>query len=176
MLQIDEELNKAAFIIDIFKSELQIKNPFKDPKSRLRDLVDTRALLMYLLRRHTQLSMEEIGKFWSTKDYRGKDHTSVLHNVKKAEALLHSKFGDKRFMYKFTMCDRKIKELKPGMSFTHKTAAEELIEAKGLNRRLIHREIYRKQQMSIFFEQLKYLPDQYKSQVEKNLAEWKILL
>jgi len=30
--------------------------------------------------------------------------------------------------------------------------------------------------MSIFFEQLKYLPDQYKSQVEKNLAEWKILL
>ena len=174
MLQIKEELNKAEFIIDVFKKELQIKDPFINPTVRTRDLVDMRALLMYLLRRHTHLSMERIGKFWSDENYIGKNHASVLHGIRKAENLLDSKFGDKLFMYRFAMCDRKIKEIMPAMVFEKKTVAEELIYTKELNRRLIHREIYRKDQINNFIKSLRYIPDIHKRNIENKIREWLI--
>jgi len=60
------------------------------------------------------------------------------------------------------------------MVFEKKTVAEELIYTKELNRRLIHREIYRKDQINNFIKSLRYIPDIHKRNIENKIREWLI--
>lgn len=168
MLKIEEERQKADVIIEIFKDEIRI-DPFKDPKNRNRSLVDMRALLMYLMRKHTNLSLDEIGKYWKTDKYRGKDHASVSHNVRKAQDLLSNTFGEINFITSYTKCSTRIKNAFPAMEFTKRTLAEELLYVKKLNHRLIQREIQRKEDFIIFAKGLKYIPLKYKKYIKRYL-------
>jgi len=52
-------------------------------KSRVRSIVLARYIAMYLIRQHTNLSLSEIGLLFSKRD-----HSSVIHGVKKIESLL----------------------------------------------------------------------------------------
>ena len=47
---------------------------------RTKQLVTPRKMAMFLIRRHTALSLPEIGKRFG-----GRDHTTVIHAVKKVE-------------------------------------------------------------------------------------------
>lgn len=174
MLDKKDDFNKIKYIVDIVKDHTQI-DPLKNVRRRLRPLVETRALLILLLRKYTDLSSTEIGNVFTEGDFKGKNHASILHALKKADIYLHPKFGDKRFMYNFTMCDKRVKEVMPIMDFEHETVAEELIRAKELNVHLIHREMHRKEQITGFLDSLRYLPDRYRNQIEKRLGEWRIL-
>ncbi|MBQ9359192.1 MAG: chromosomal replication initiator protein DnaA, partial [Abditibacteriota bacterium] len=51
--------------------------------SRSKEIVAARQTAMYITRETTELSLPAIGKAFG-----GKDHTTVLHNVKKMEKLL----------------------------------------------------------------------------------------
>ena len=54
----------------------------KGPR-RTRQLVTPRQIAMFLIRKHTSLSLPEIGKRFG-----GRDHTTVIHAVKKVDAEL----------------------------------------------------------------------------------------
>jgi len=58
--------------------------------SRSRNLVNARQIAMYLCRELTELSLPSIGK-----QFGGKDHTTVMHAVKKISALM----GERRHIY-----------------------------------------------------------------------------
>ncbi len=49
-------------------------------QSRGRDVVNGRQIAMYLIRRMTNLSLNDIGK-----EFGGRDHTTVLHSLDKVE-------------------------------------------------------------------------------------------
>ena len=71
--------------------------------TRKRSLVEPRQISMYLIRKHTLLSLQEIGMLYLTsklhqKDCYGKDHTTIIHAIKSVENLLEY---DKRFSDKF---------------------------------------------------------------------------
>ena len=74
--------NKVDMIKEVVISEIKI-DPFKNVKCRKRRLADARTLAMKLIRQYTKLSYEEIGEFWKSGSYRGKNHASIMHNVKK---------------------------------------------------------------------------------------------
>jgi chromosomal replication initiation ATPase DnaA len=50
---------------------------------RTRNTSDLRSIVMHVLRKNTGLSLQEIGKIFK------RDHSSVIHNVKKVEGLLN---------------------------------------------------------------------------------------
>jgi chromosomal replication initiator protein len=53
---------------------------FLNSLKRSRNIAKPRHVAMYLARKHTSLSLPEIGR-----NFGGKDHTSVIHAVKKIE-------------------------------------------------------------------------------------------
>lgn len=54
-------------------------------KGRTKDVVKPRQILMYILRTHLQLSLEEVGRVTG-----GRDHSTVMHNVDKVTLLSSS--------------------------------------------------------------------------------------
>lgn len=60
---------------------------------RTQELVLARQAAMYIAREMTDLSFEQIGKFFA------KDHTTVIHNVKKTEKFLKDKPYQKELVY-----------------------------------------------------------------------------
>jgi len=133
-------------------------NPFKNAKCRKRRLADARTLTMKLIRQYTKLSFQEIGEFWKSGSYRGKDHASILHNVKKADNLIET---DDRFQYTYVCCTNKIKRNLDLYEYTEKTIYDELRETKILNQKLIHREISRKESLEKFKKGVRYIPKKY---------------
>jgi chromosomal replication initiation ATPase DnaA len=51
--------------------------------NRARNISDLRSTVMHILRRHTGLSLQDIGAIFK------RDHTSVIHNVRKVDGLLN---------------------------------------------------------------------------------------
>jgi len=71
--------------------------------TRKRSLVEPRQISMYLIRKHTLLSLQEIGLLYMTsrpneRHRYGKDHTTIIHSIRSVENLLEY---DKRFSDKF---------------------------------------------------------------------------
>ena len=60
-------------------------------KSRIRDTATARQVSMYLMRKLTDLSLENIGKEYKGQSGRGMDHSSVLNSVQKIEREMKEK-------------------------------------------------------------------------------------
>lgn len=144
-------------IKDVVISETGI-NPFKNVKCRKRKLADSRTLAMKLIRQYTKLSFKEIGEFWKSGSYRGKDHASILHNVRKADNLIET---DDKFQYIYVCCTNKIKRNLNLYDYDEKTIYDELREFKTLNQKLIHREISRKENLEKLKNGIQYIPKKY---------------
>lgn len=90
-------------IIQICASEWGVEQSELISSIRRRTLVEPRQLSMYFIRKHTLLSLQEIGLLYLTsrpgqKEYYGKDHTTIIHAIKSVENLLEY---DKRFANKY---------------------------------------------------------------------------
>ena len=163
-----DEFEKARMVIDIFE-EQTLKKPFSRPNKRLRELVDARYMLMYLLRQHTGLTVEEIGELWRRDGYKGKHHASVVHGCKKMSDLLTY---DKATISTYTLCSTAIRNQMPGLVINKKSEREDIIETKRLVQKLIHREIERSNQIELFIDSIHNLPYVYKNYVIKKVKKW----
>lgn len=70
-------------IIEVVAGEFQVQPKDLQSKRRIQSVVRPRQVGMYLSRKHTSMSLEEIGGFFG-----GRDHSTVLHSVRKIERLL----------------------------------------------------------------------------------------
>lgn len=61
-------------------------------RRRTDELVYARHLTIYILRKHTNMTLKNIG------DFLGRDHTSIIHAIRSVDTQLGSKFNSK---YKF---------------------------------------------------------------------------
>lgn len=172
--QREEQLAIKNVIIEAFEHQT-LSDPFKSPKHRLRELSDNRAVLMYLLRKMTRLSYQEIGSLWKTSTYKGKNHATVMHHCRRIDDLLDS--GDKHITYLYTSCRREINKTIPVIDLSpQKTLSEDLIETKKLNRKLIHREIQRKNDLELLKKGLRYIPLKHKKRIKHYLDTCQIPL
>lgn len=82
------------------------KVPIEEVKSRSRrtDLVTTRQLIAFFVRRLTKISYSEIGS-----NLGGRDHTTIMANIDRIKALLES--GDKRMSDLVKKINRRLKDL-----------------------------------------------------------------
>lgn len=71
---------KPQNVIKTVANHYRIKQSALKGKRRTKDIVNARHVAMYLLRKDLNMPLEEIGKWFS-----GRDHTSVLHAIKKIE-------------------------------------------------------------------------------------------
>ncbi|MFZ5438312.1 MAG: chromosomal replication initiator protein DnaA [Patescibacteria group bacterium] len=71
---------KPQDVIKTVANHYRIKQSALKGKRRTKEIVNARHLAMYLLRTELNMPLEEIGKWFS-----GRDHTSVLHAIKKIE-------------------------------------------------------------------------------------------
>jgi chromosomal replication initiator protein len=75
----------ASEVIDAVSKHYQVEEKDLMGRKRTRDVVLPRQIAMYLLREETDISLEEIGRAIG-----GRDHTTVMHGIKKIEAALES--------------------------------------------------------------------------------------
>lgn len=73
----------GEIILDAVAAYHHLPSELLAGKSRVRSLVLARYIAMYLIRKHTELSLSEIGDLFN-----GRDHSSVIHGVRKIEALV----------------------------------------------------------------------------------------
>ena len=90
-------MNEFEFMICRIEESLEINNPKEfinryelNKHNRQRDIVILRHELMFLIRKHTKLSVEKIGKMFD------KNHATVVHAIKNIEAYKH--FKDKIYL------------------------------------------------------------------------------
>lgn len=69
---------KPQEIIKTTANHFRVKQSAIKGKRRIKDLVNARHIAMFLLRTELKMPLEEIGRWFS-----GRDHTSVLHAIKK---------------------------------------------------------------------------------------------
>jgi len=62
--------------------------------TRRRDITDKRAIFHFLCHKHTDLSLQEIGRFAENYDRIAYNHATIIHNIKKSRNLMKV---DKRF-------------------------------------------------------------------------------
>ena len=77
-----KEENIVEAVLRAIKENFNI-NVLSHPKNRQRDLVDLRGIAMKIIKDNTNLTYEAVGKLWADASYAGKDHSSILHNIKK---------------------------------------------------------------------------------------------
>ena len=75
----------ASDVVDAVARHYQIQEKDLKGRQRTRNIVFPRQVAMFLLREETDISLEEIGRAMG-----GRDHTTVLHGIKKIEAALDS--------------------------------------------------------------------------------------
>ncbi|MPM86803.1 Chromosomal replication initiator protein DnaA [bioreactor metagenome] len=71
---------KPADVIKTVANHYHLKQSAVKGKSRSKELVKARHIAMFLLRSELQVSLEEIGEWFS-----GRDHSSVIHAIRKIE-------------------------------------------------------------------------------------------
>lgn len=84
---IDTEVLKIEILIDVVGKETGL-DILRNPKKRHRNLTDSRAVFMYLSRKNTMYSLADIGLLFKTASYKGKDHSTVLHQSNKIKNFL----------------------------------------------------------------------------------------
>jgi chromosomal replication initiation ATPase DnaA len=103
----------GKMIIGICAAEFGIESSQLILSTRVRSLVEPRQISMYLIRKHTLLSLDEIGMFYMTsrtheQDSYGKDHTTIIHAIRSVENLIET---DKRFAIKFNRITENINQI-----------------------------------------------------------------
>ena len=73
----------AEDVIDAVSRHYNVAEKDLKGRQRTRDIAFARQVAMYLLREETDISLEEIGRAIG-----GRDHTTVLHGIRKIEAAL----------------------------------------------------------------------------------------
>jgi hypothetical protein len=77
------ETQIMEFILDIVQSYFNVGEDYYRRRTRKYDIVLPRQIAMYLIRKHTSLSLSDIGvKFGN------KDHATVLHGVRKVKGYM----------------------------------------------------------------------------------------
>ena len=86
MLKADNEyVPKPHDIIDYICKYYNVDEDTLRGQNRGRDIVNARQIAMYLIRRMTNLSLNDIGK-----EFGHRDHTTVLHSLDKVETQMRS--------------------------------------------------------------------------------------
>ena len=98
----NEYIPTAASIIDEVSRFFGIDEAVVKGPSRSREAVTARQAAMYLVRRMTNLSTPDIGR-----EFGGRDHTTVLHAVRKIEELIS---GDAKLSHEIELLKRLINE------------------------------------------------------------------
>ena len=118
-------------------------DPLKDVGRRRRELVESRMLAFFFLRKYTAKSLTDIGKLFACpKTGRTKDHATVLHGL---NAINNYLSYDARIKQLVSHIDRSIKTtLMPIELEEPEDMLTKLKMTQRLNYRLIHRAIYLK--------------------------------
>jgi len=85
LIKSNEYIPSAKAIIEYVCRYFNLDEDFLRGQSRSRDVVNARQIAMYLIRRMTNLSQNDIGK-----EFGGRDHTTVLHSLEKVEKQMSS--------------------------------------------------------------------------------------
>ena len=83
-------LSIATAIADYY--DIEVSSLFAN--TRKRDITDKRAIFHFLCHKHTDLSLQDIGRFAEKFDRTAYNHATVIHNIKKSKTLMKV---DKRF-------------------------------------------------------------------------------
>jgi chromosomal replication initiator protein len=73
----------AEDVVEAVARHYEVQEKDLKGRQRTRDIVVPRQVAMYLLREETDISLEEIGRAIG-----GRDHTTVMHGIKKIEAMV----------------------------------------------------------------------------------------
>lgn len=161
-----KKINKEA-VINICQKHFAPDDVFENITTRKRPYVLRRQLTMYMLRKFTKLSLAEIGQVFK------KDHATALHAVKCMEVSINhdlAYLSDIRLLYVAIRSDvlKVIDKLKLE---DNSTIEERLLKEREVNQRLVQREIHRREQLMLFRQQLRYIPDRYVKRIIKIVEE-----
>ena len=154
------EENIIEAVLRIMKEQFDCK-VLKNPSYRGRDLVDYRAISMKLIRDTTNLSLTSIGQLWAGPKYKGKDHSSVLHNCKSADMLVKT---DVNFSQKYHKALEELRKIIPHLK-PDQTIYQELTFLKAQNKTLIERDRERRDLMLKVHRGVLKIPHQYKEKI-----------
>ena len=155
-----KEENIIEAVLRIMKEQFDCK-VLKNPSYRGRDLVDYRAITMKLIRDSTSLSLASIGQLWAGPKYKGKDHSSVLHNCKSADVLVKT---DANFSQKYNKALEELRKIIPHLK-PDQTIYQELTFLKAQNKTLIERDKERRDLMLKVHRGVLKIPHQYKEKI-----------
>ena len=155
-----KEENIIEAVLRIMKEQFDCK-VLKNPSYRGRDLVDYRAISMKLIRDTTNLSLTSIGELWAGPKYKGKDHSSVLHNCKSADVLVKT---DANFSQKYHKALKELRKIIPHLK-PDQTIYQELTFLKAQNKTLIERDKERRDLMLKVHRGVLKIPHQYKEKI-----------
>ena len=152
--------NIIEAVLRIMKEQFDCK-VLKNPSYRGRPLVDYRAITMKLIRDSTSLSLASIGQLWAGPKYKGKDHSSVLHNCKSADVLVET---DPNFSHKYHIALKELQKIIPHLK-PDQTIYQELTFLKEQNKALIERDEERRDLMISLQRKVNRLPERYREKI-----------
>lgn len=155
-----KEENIIEAVLTIMKEQFDCK-VLKNPSYRGRDLVDYRAISMKLIRDTTNLSLASIGQLWAGPKYKGKDHSSVLHNCKTADMLVKT---DANFSEKYHKALEELRKIIPHLK-PDQTIYQELTFLKEQNKKLTERDRERRDLVLKLQRIVNKMPYEYKEKV-----------
>lgn len=85
-------------IVQIVSREIGISVESMKQKTRKREVVEARQIAMWMLKRHTKLSLDAIGEYFENDKEHVFDHATVLHAIRTVNNLRES---NKDFLDKF---------------------------------------------------------------------------
>jgi hypothetical protein len=153
-------------IIAICEKYMKPHNIFQNMKRRYRPDVQMRQLVMYVLKEFTDMPYIDISTVFK------KDHATALHACRQMEIFLKDeKFFDPKLRALYIKIRKDILAIIGDIDKLEETLEEELLRVKGLNYKLIQREIHRRERMIFFKSQLQYIPDRYSKRIIKFIEE-----
>ena len=153
-------------IIAICEKHVKPHDIFKNMKRRHRPDVQMRQLVMYVLKEFTDLPYLDIGTVFR------KDHATAVHACRQMEVFLKDeKFFDPKLRALYIQIRKNVLAIIGDIDELEPTLEEELLRVKGLNYKLIQREIHRRERMIFFKSQLQYVPDRYSKRIIKFIEE-----
>jgi len=155
-----QHFNRKETIIEICKKHFYPYDIFEDMHRRKRELVFRRFVTMYLLRKFTKLSLAEIGFIF------GKDHATALHGYRTISDYMDI---DPETQSIVVPIRNEIIKVLDVIDETEASIHEQLIYYKEMNKKLIDRDLYRKQQLILARKDLRLVPDKYIDKIKKSI-------
>jgi len=161
-----KHLRRKDAIIAICEKHMKPHDIFNNTKTRRRPVVQRRQLVMYVLREFTDLPYLDISTVFK------KDHATAVHACRQMEIFVKDKkFFDPYLRYLYIQIRKDILKIIGNFDKLEETLEEELLRVKGLNYKLIQREIHRRERMIFFKSQLRFIPDRYSKRIIKFIEE-----